>query len=103
MPSKETLYERRLKRPIDADTREAIRSAYFKRRHEIPVPTELHWHETKPMFSIKSALLSFHIGYTPDRLIVEAELSFAARLMATDAHRRKAVAVIDSIADELNL
>jgi len=103
MPSKETLYERRLRRPIDADAREAIRSAYLKRRHEIPVATELHWHQDKPQFSIRSSWLSFHVGYTPERLVVEAELSFAARMMATDAHRKQAVAIIDSIADELGL
>lgn len=103
MPSKETLYERRLRRPIDADARKAIHSAYLKRRHEIPVPTELHWHTDKPQFSIRSTWLSFHVGYTAERLVVEAELSFAARMMATDAHRRQAVAMLDSIVDELNL
>src|SRR4051794_20763204 len=103
MPSKETLYERPLRRPIDDEARRAIHSAYLRRRHEIPVPTELHWHDDKPQFSIRSSLLSFHVGYTPARLIVEAELSLAARLLATDDHRRRAVAMIDSIADELDL
>ncbi len=103
MPAKERLYERRLRRPIDEAAREAIRSAYLKRRHEIPVPTEMHWHKDKPQFSIRSAWLSFHVGYTPERLVVEAELSFAARLMTTDEHRRQAVAMIGSIADELDL
>jgi len=36
-------------------------------------------------------------------MVVEAELSFAARMMITEAHRRQAVAVIHSIAEELNL
>jgi len=99
----ETLYERRLRRPIDDDMRKAIHSAYLRRRHEIPVATEMHWHQDRPQFSIRSNWLSFHVGYTPDRMVVEAELSFAARMMITDAHRRQAVAVIHSIAEELNL
>ena len=103
MRSREKLYERRLRRPIDADLREAIDSAYQRRKHEIPVATELHWHASKPEFSIRSSWMSFNVGYTPERLTVEAELSMAARLMVTDAHRKQAVAVIDSIADELGL
>jgi hypothetical protein len=103
MRSKERLYERPLRRPIDADAREAIHSAYLRRRHELPVATEMHWHAEKPQFSIRSSWLSFHVGYTPERMVVEAELSFAARMMITDEHRRKAVAVIDSIAEELDL
>ena len=47
MRSREKLYERRLRRPIDADLREAIDSAYQRRKHEIPVATELHWHASK--------------------------------------------------------
>ncbi len=103
MRSREKLYERRLRRPIDDDARKAIHSAYLKRRHEIPVPTELHWHEDKTQFSIRSSLLSFNVGYGKELLVVEAELSLAARLMATKEHRRQAVAMIESIADELGL
>jgi hypothetical protein len=103
MRSKETLYERRLRRPIDATAREEIHSAYLKRRHEFPVPTELHWHKDKPEFSIRSSWLSFNVGYTPERIVVEAELSLAARMMATKEHRRQAVALFDAIADELGL
>jgi hypothetical protein len=103
MRARETLYQRQLRRPIDAEAREAIHSAYLRRRHEIPVATELLWHKDKPQFSIRSSWVSFNVGYTPERLVVEAELSLAARMMATEAHRRQAVAVIDSIADELGL
>ena len=103
MPSKETLYERRLRRPIDADARKAIHTAYLKRRHEIPLATEMHWHKDKPQFSIRSSWASFNVGYTPERLVVEAELSLAARLVVKDEHRRQAVAFIDAIADELDL
>src|SRR5947209_13122061 len=103
MPSREVLYQRRVKRPIDAAARQAIELAYLKRRHEIPVATELHWHKDKPQFSIRSTWLSFHVGYTPEQMVVEAELSLAARVMATDARRWRALAVIHSIADELDL
>ena len=103
MPSRERLYERRLRRPIDDAARDAIRSAYLKRKHEFPVATELHWHKDKPQFTIRSSWASFNVGYTPERLVVEAELSLAARLVVKDEHRRKAVAFIDAIADELDL
>lgn len=103
MATKEKLYERRLRRPIDQAAREAIQGAYLKRRHELPVPTELQWHKDKPQFTIKSSWLSFNVGYTPERLVVEAELSFAARMLATDVHRKQAVEIISSIADELDL
>lgn len=103
MRSKEKLYERRLRRPIDDTARKAISSEYLKRRHEIPVSTELHWHDDKPQFTITSSWLSFNVGYTPDRLVVEAELTFAARMMATEAHRKRAAEIIDSIANDLDL
>jgi hypothetical protein len=100
---KETLYTRRLRRPIDGPTREAISNEYSRRRHEIPVPTELHWHPDKPQFAIRSHLLSFVVRFTPELLEVEAELSLAAKALSTAAHRAKAVRFIDTIATELGL
>ena len=41
MAWREKLYERRLKRPVDAGTLEAIRGEFERRRHEIPVQAEL--------------------------------------------------------------
>jgi hypothetical protein len=100
---KETLYKRRLKRPLDGPTRQAIDDAYAKRRHEIPVETELHWHPAKPQFTIRSKLLSFVVNFTPDDLVVDAELTLAAKMFATDGHRKQAVTFIESLADDLNL
>jgi hypothetical protein len=100
---KETLYERRLRRPLDEPTRKAIDSAYLRHRHAIPVPTELHWHPAKSQFTIKSRWLSFVGRFTPEKLVVDAELTLAAKMMATDEHRSHAVRFIDTIANELGL
>jgi hypothetical protein len=104
MPRKEKLLERPLRKPLDEETRRAIESEYNKRRHEIPIPTELKWHTTHPQFTIRSSLLSFIVNFTADeRLVVDAELSMAARLMASDANRKQAVQFIESIAVDLGL
>src|SRR5208283_3795918 len=52
-------YTRRLRRPIDGPTRAAIANEYSRRRHEIPVPTELQWHPDRPQFTIRAQWLSF--------------------------------------------
>jgi hypothetical protein len=99
----ETVYKRRLRQPIDALTREAISTEYLRRRHEIPVPTELHWHAEKPQFTIRSKLLSFVVYFSHDLLVVDAELTLAAKLMATKENRETAVKFIDSLANDLGL
>ena len=103
MSSKEKLYERPLRRPIDAAAREAIHLEYLKRRHQIPVPTELLWHNDRSAFTIYSSWLSFNVGYTPELMIVEAEFSFAARMFATKERRKQALSIIEEIADDLDL
>lgn len=104
MPRKETLFERPLRKPLDEATRKAIDGEYNRRRHEIPVPTELRWHPTHPRFTIHSSLMSFVVNFTGDeRLVVDAELSLAARMLASDAHRKHAVRIIESIAGDLGL
>ena len=104
MPRTEKLFERPLRRPLDDDTRRAIDSEYHRRRHEIPIPTELRWHESRPQFTIRSTLLSFNVHFTADeRMVVDAELSFAARMLASDANRKQAVRFIESIAVDLGL
>ena len=104
MPSIETLYERKLKRPLDEPTLKDVEEVYRRRKHELPVSTDLTWHPSKPEFTIRASLASVIVRFTPDdRMVVDAELSWAARLMATDANRRKAVAFIESIADDLRL
>lgn len=103
MPWKETLYERPLRRPFDETVRRAIEDEYLKRRNELPVPTELHWHKTQPQFTLKSQWLSFVGRFQGLKLVVEAELSLAAKMMVTDQHRRDAVRVIDEIVAGLEL
>ena len=103
MPKRETLYERPLRRPLDEATRQAIDVEFKKRRHEIPIPTELSWHPREPEFTIRSTWLSFIVQFKKERLVVEAELSFAARMFATDENRKQAVVFIESIAGDLGL
>lgn len=104
MPWNELLYERQLKRPLDEETRRAIDAEYHQRRHQIPIPTEFRWHSTRTEFTIRSTHLSFIVRFTHDhRMIVNAELSLAAKLMATDKNRREAVKFIESIATDVGL
>ena len=100
---KETLYQRPLRRPIDGPTREAISRAYLQRRHEIPIPTELQWHGDEPRFTIRSQWASFIVRFTAEVMTVDAELSLAAKMLATRENRASAVQMIDAIADELGL
>ena len=95
------LYTRRLRRPIDGPTRAAIANEYSRRRHEIPVPTELQWHSDRPQFTIRAQWLSFVVRFTHDVLEVDVELSLAAKAFATQTHRQNAVRFIDSIANDL--
>ena len=100
---KEKLYERPLKRPIDDETRAAIHSEFRRRRDQIPVPTEFSWHAAKPELTIRSPWISFVVNFAQERMVVDAELSLAAKMFATDENRRHAVRFIESVADELNL
>jgi hypothetical protein len=100
---KETILKRRLKRPIDEPTRTAITAEFARRRHEIPVATEFRWHPEKPQFTIHSPWLSFIVHFANEDLVVDAELSLAARMLATEANRKRAVHVIETIADDLGL
>jgi hypothetical protein len=100
---KETLYQRPLRRPLDEPTREAITSEYQRRRHEIPIPTELHWHAEAPQFSIRSKWATFDVSLAHARLVVDAELTLAAKMLATKENRQTAVQFIESIANDLGL
>ena len=103
MAWREKLYERRLRRPVDTGTLDAIRSEFQKRRHEIPVSAELLDHPTKPEMTIKTKWLSFIVQFHKETLTVDAELSLAAKKLATNENRKVAVSFIDSIANDLNL
>ena len=103
MAWREKLYERRLKQPVDTGTLDAIRSEFHRRQHEIPVPTELLDHPAKPEMTIKTKWLSFIVQFSKETMRVDAELSLAAKMLATTENRQVAVQFIDSIANDLNL
>ena len=100
---KEKLYERPLKRPIDERARSAIHSELHRRRNQFPIPTELSWNAAKPELTIRSQWISFIVNFAQERMVVDAELSLAAKMFATDENRRQAVQFIESVADDLNL
>src|SRR4051812_33464265 len=103
MAWREKLYERPLKRPVDTGTLDAIRSEFHRRQHEIPVPTELLQNPAKPEMTIKTKWLSFIVQFGKETMRVHAELSLAAKMLATSENRQVAVRFIDSIANDLNL
>jgi heavy metal translocating P-type ATPase len=103
VPSTETLYRRRLRRPIEPAAREAISIAFSLRRHEIPMAAELHWHREEPRFTISANGLSFIVHFTAEDLVVDAELSPTGRTFATTRHRDQAVRFIESMASDLGL
>jgi hypothetical protein len=84
-------------------TREAINTEFRRRRHEIPVPTELNWDGEKPQFTISSRWLSFIVQFTPEQLVVDAEMTLAAKAFATRENRATAVRLIDSVSEALGL
>jgi hypothetical protein len=100
---REKLYERRLKRPVDTQTLDEIRSEFHRRSHEIPVPMEVIDHPTKPELTIKTRWLSFIVQFNAETVVVDAELSLAAKVFATEKNRQVAIDFIDSIANDLNL
>jgi hypothetical protein len=100
---KEKLYERPLRRPIDEQTRVAIHSELHRRRGQFPIPTELSWNVAKPELTIRAKWISFVVNFTQEHMVVDAELSLAAKMFATDENRRHAVRFIESVADDLNL
>jgi len=97
------LYERKLKRPIDEKMRAAIHAEFRQRRDQIPMPTELSWNTSKPELTIRSRWISFIVNFTRERMVVDAELSLAAKMFATEENRRHAVDFIESVANDLNL
>lgn len=103
MAWREKLYERALKRPVDHTTLDAIRSEFDRRKHEIPVAAELLQNPAKPEMTIKTKWLSFIVQFTKETMRVDAELSLAAKVLATNENRQVAVNFIDSIANDLNL
>jgi hypothetical protein len=99
----ERLYERPLKRPLDGTLRDAINAVAARRRHELPIPAEFVWHATDPVLTVRSKLLSFIVSFAPERFTVDAKMSIAAKMLATESNRKQAVHFFDSIAEELDL
>jgi hypothetical protein len=100
---KERLFERPLSRSFDDELRHAIDAEFQRRRHEIPIPVRLTWGQGEPSFLIASQWASFLVSFTQDRLIVDAQLSLAARMLATEKNRQSVINIINSIAEELKL
>ena len=103
MAWRERFYERRLKRPVDDQKFEAIRQEFLRRKHEIPVSTELFRHPSKPEVTIRSKWLSFIVQFDEEVMRVDAELTLAAKMMATKENRRLAIAFIERVAEDLDL
>ena len=103
MPRRETLYQRRLKRPIDEPIRTAINDEFTRRRHQIPVATEFHWHRDKLQFTIRSQWVLLIVDFTHEDLVVDVEFSRTARIFATKENRNKVVRFIESITNDLGL
>ncbi len=103
MGSKERLYERPLTRRLDDQIRQDIEAEFHRRRGEIPIPVEFSWNKNRSSITIGSKWVSFLIHFVHDKMVVDAELSFAARLLATESNRRQVVTLIRSVADDLRL
>ncbi len=48
-------------------------------------------------------MISFIVHFTDDKMTVDADLSLAAKMMATQQNRKDAVDFIDSIVNDLDL
>ncbi|MFO0957980.1 MAG: hypothetical protein U0800_11220 [Isosphaeraceae bacterium] len=103
MPSSETLYERPIRRPFDEQTRAAIEAEFHRRRHQAPIPTEIHWHPSEPIFTLKATGVAIIGRFTEEKFIVDAELSLPIRLITTQGHRDQARRMIHEIAERLEL
>jgi len=103
MGKKERLYERPLKRALDAETRQAIEAEFHRRRHEFPIPMELGWTRGHQSLTIVSKWVSFLVHFANDRMVVDAEMTLAARVFATDSNRQKIITLIDDVVDQLEL
>jgi hypothetical protein len=65
--------------------------------------SELTWHDSLPELTIKSKWINFIVNFHKQDLVVLAELSWAAKMFATDENRRTAVEFIETLVHDLNL
>jgi hypothetical protein len=106
MASREKLYERRLRRPLDEELKSDIKSLFESKRSEMPVEVEIVWHPREPILSLNGPMgVSIHAHFQEPAEVLEvfAEYGFAARMFVTDRHKAKAREVIHQIAEELDL
>lgn len=104
MSNSERLHKRPLRRPIDAEALARLRSEYHKRRNGLGVASKLIDHPSDPhRLTIQSRWASLDFRFHDQMMTVDARLSLAARLMATEHNRRRLVRFIDDLADELEL
>ena len=103
MGSKERLYERLLTRVLDEQVRQDFEAEFHRRRSEIPIPVEFSWDKSRSSITLGSKWVGFLIHFVHDKMVVDADLSFAARLLATESNRRQVVKLIRSVADDLRL
>jgi Cu2+-exporting ATPase len=103
VPEGECLYERPLRRPFESGLREAVLTAAISRRDELPPRAEVTWHESQPVLTVKSPLMTLAVSFTSDRLTVHGCLSLAAKAVFTNCHRQQAVRVIEDVAAEFGL
>jgi hypothetical protein len=64
---------------------------------------ELRWSASKPEFVVVTQWLSLLARFTPEQLVVDAEMTLAARMFATAENKKTAVRFIESLADDLGL
>jgi hypothetical protein len=57
----------------------------------------------RPQFTIRSQWLSFIVNFAHPDLVVDVELSLAAKVFATQENRTHAVRFVESIANDLGL
>ena len=67
------------------------------------MPAELRWSAAKPEFSVVTQWISILGRFTDEQLVVDAEMTFAAKMFATPENKKTAVKFIESLADDLGL
>ncbi len=65
--------------------------------------SELTWHDSLPELTIHSKWIKFIVNFHKQDMVVLAELSWAAKMFATDANRRTAAQFIENIVTDLDL
>ncbi len=103
MPWRERLYERPLRRPLDDKVRAGLDRAVAARRSQFPMITGADWHPSRPELTIRTPIVSFVVRFADGAARVDAEMTLAGKLLASDANRRLAIRFIEEIAVEVGL